>query len=56
MYTAMVKDPFRKWDRVYTVCALLVDLGTDCLTFDGPAPVASEEIVTKNVGTSELYY
>ena len=28
MYTAMVKDPFRKWDRVYTVCALLVDLGT----------------------------
>ena len=29
---------------------------TDCLTFDGPAPVASEEIVVKNVGTSELYY
>ncbi len=27
MYTAMVKDPFRKWDRVDTVCALLVDLG-----------------------------
>ncbi len=27
VYTAMVKDPFRKWDRVYTVCALLVDLG-----------------------------
>ncbi len=23
----MVKDPFRKWDRVDTVCALLVDLG-----------------------------
>ncbi len=27
MYTAMVKDPFRKWNRVDTVCALLVDLG-----------------------------
>ncbi len=27
VYTAMVKDPFRKWDRVDTVCALLVDLG-----------------------------
>ncbi len=23
----MVNDPFRKWDRVYTICALLVDLG-----------------------------
>ncbi len=23
----MVKDPFRKWDRVDTFCALLVDLG-----------------------------
>ena len=23
----MVKDPFRKWDGVDTVCALLVDLG-----------------------------
>ena len=29
---------------------------TDCLTFKCPAPVASEEIVVKNVGTSELYY
>ncbi len=28
MYTAMVKEPFRKWDRVNTVCALLVDLGS----------------------------
>ncbi len=23
----MVKDPFRKWDRVDTFCTLLVDLG-----------------------------
>ncbi len=23
----MVKDPFKKWDRVDTFCALLVDLG-----------------------------
>ncbi len=23
----MVKDPFRKWYRVYTYCTLLVDLG-----------------------------
>ncbi len=29
---------------------------TDCLPFGGPAPVASEEIVVKVVGTSELYY
>ncbi len=28
MYTAMVKDPFKKCDRVDTFCALLVDLGT----------------------------
>ncbi len=28
VYTAMVKDSFRKWDRVDTVCALLVDLGS----------------------------
>ncbi len=27
MYTAMVKDPFKKWDRVDTFCALLFDLG-----------------------------
>ncbi len=27
VYTAMVKDPFKKWDRVDTFCALLVDLG-----------------------------
>ena len=27
VYTAMVKDPLRKWDRVDTVSALLVDLG-----------------------------
>ncbi len=27
MYTAMVKDPLGKWDKVYTFCALLVDLG-----------------------------
>ncbi len=27
VYTAMVKEPLRKWDRVDTVCALLVDLG-----------------------------
>ncbi len=25
----MVKDPFGKWDRVDTVCALLVDLGQE---------------------------
>ncbi len=24
----MVKDPFKKWDRVDTFCALLFDLGT----------------------------
>ncbi len=29
---------------------------TGCLPFDGPAPGASEEIVTKNVGTLEFYY
>ncbi len=23
----MVKDPFKKWDRVDTFCAVLVDLG-----------------------------
>ena len=28
----MVKDPFRKWDRVDTVCALLVDLGKHFFT------------------------
>ncbi len=27
VYTAMVKDPFRKWDRVDTFCTLPVDLG-----------------------------
>ncbi len=30
----MVKDPFRKWDRVDTFCTLLVDLGIyPCLTY-----------------------
>ncbi len=33
MYTPMVKDPFRKWDRVDTVCALLVDLGNLVLSY-----------------------
>ena len=28
VYTAMVNDPFRKWDRVDTFCTLLVDLGS----------------------------
>ena len=27
VYTAMIKDPFKKWDRVDIFCALLVDLG-----------------------------
>ena len=29
---------------------------TDYLIFKCPAPVVSEEIVVKNVGTLELYY
>ena len=28
VYTAMVKDSLGEWDRVYTFCALLVDLGS----------------------------
>ena len=29
----MVKDPFKKWDRVETFCALLVDLGIHAIWF-----------------------
>ena len=27
VYTAMINDPVKEWDRVHTFCALLVDLG-----------------------------
>ncbi len=27
VYTAMIKDPFKEWDRVDILYALLVDLG-----------------------------
>ncbi len=33
----MVKGPFKKWDRVDTFCALLVDLG--CHKSDFPDPL-----------------
>ena len=34
VYTEVVKDPFKEWDRVGTFCALLVDLGKQKLTLD----------------------
>ncbi len=36
----MVKNPFKKWDRVDTFCALLVDLGLYylCTRVGGPYP------------------